>query len=122
MTNYSSGHKAEKVAAEYLAAKGYTIVELNWRHKRAEIDIIAQRRPRFRRSGPMTFFEVKHRKTSNQGRGLDYITPVKLRQMAFAAELWRSQHSSTDEYSLGALELEGVDYAVTACLESIALS
>ena len=120
MTNYSSGHRAERVAADYLRTLGYTIIELNWRHARAEIDIVAQKRPRFSRSGPIVFFEVKHRKSDRHRRGLDYITPAKVRQMGFAAELWLSQQSRSDDYCLGAIELEGLDYTVTACLETIA--
>ncbi len=119
MTNYETGHAAEKVAAEHLTSQGYSIVAMNWRHKRAEIDIVAQKRPRFRRSGPLVFFEVKHRKTDFQGHGLDYITPKKLQQMRFAAQLYVSLTQYTGEYTLGAVELSGADYAVTQCLESI---
>ena len=119
MTNYAHGHDAEKVAARYLEAHGYTILALNWRHTRAEIDIVAQRRPRFRAKGPVVFFEVKYRKTDEQGRGLDYITPKKLEQMRFAAELWVSQNNYDGEYTLGAIELSGSDYAVMQLLESL---
>jgi putative endonuclease len=119
VTNYETGHAAEKVAAEYLKQQGYTIMELNWRHVRAEIDIVAQKRPRFRRPGPLVFFEVKHRKTDRQGRGLDYITPKKLEQMRFAADLYVSAHDYDGEYALGAVELSGHEYAVTNCLENI---
>lgn len=120
MTNYASGHAAEGVAAAYLENEGFVIVARNWRHQRAEIDIIAQRRPRFRAPGPLVFFEVKHRTTGNQGRGLDYITPRKLQQMQFAAELWRSLHDHHGEYTLGAIELAGPDYEVTELLETLA--
>ncbi|QQS69609.1 YraN family protein [Candidatus Saccharibacteria bacterium] len=119
MSNYSSGHRAEQVAAEYLEKQGYTIVELNWRHARAEIDIIAQKRPRFRRPGPLVFFEVKHRKTDNQGRGLDYITPKKLEQMRFAAELYVSLQCYNGKYTLGGIELSGSDYHITQVLDTI---
>lgn len=119
MTNYETGHTAEKVAAEYLQAHGYTIVEMNWRHKRAEIDIVAQKRPRFRKPGPLVFFEVKHRKTDHQGRGLDYITPKKLEQMHFAAELYVSSSKYAGEYVLGAIELSGPDYVVSGCIENL---
>ncbi|PID99277.1 YraN family protein [Candidatus Saccharibacteria bacterium] len=119
MTNYATGHAAEKVAAQYLQAQGYTIVALNWRHRRAEIDIVAQRRPRFRRPGALMFFEVKHRKTDRQGRGLDYITPKKLQQMRFAAELYVSTTGYAGNYALGAIELTGSEYSVTQCLENI---
>ncbi len=120
MTNYSAGHDAEKVAAEYLKKHGYTVLELNWRHARAEIDIVARKRVRFGLGAqPVTFFEVKYRKTAAQGNGLDYITARKLEQMKFAAELWVATHNYSGEYALGAIEIAGDNYSVTAFLDSI---
>jgi len=119
VSNYSSGHRAEQVAAEYLEKQGYTIVELNWRHARAEIDIIARKKLGWRRYGPLIFFEVKHRKTDNQGRGLDYITPKKLEQMRFAAELYVSIGNYHGEYTLGAIELHGLSYEVATLIERL---
>jgi len=114
MTNYATGHRAEKVAARYLQAQGYKVYALNWRHPRAEIDIVAQMG-----GGPVTFVEVKHRTSANQGSGLDYITPTKLRQMSFAAELWVAQHGYRGEYTLGAIELAGAQYEVTGFVPDI---
>lgn len=120
MTNYASGHHAEQVAAEYLRQQGYSTVALNWKHARAEIDIVARKKRRFG-SAPLVFFEVKHRKAAQQGTGLNYITQAKLRQMQFAAELYVTSTGYEGEYVLGAIELSG-DYVVTACVENIILS
>lgn len=120
MTNYSAGHDAEKVAAEYIKRHGYVVLELNWRHARAEIDIIAQKKTLFGLGDKsVVFFEVKYRKTAAQGHGLDYITPKKLNQMKFAAELWVATHNYIGEYTVGAVEVSGDDYAVTAFLENV---
>jgi Holliday junction resolvase-like predicted endonuclease len=119
MTNYATGHAAEKVAAEYLAKQGYDVLDINWRHKRAEIDIIARKHKRFGRQYPLIFFEVKHRKNDTQGTGLEYITPVKIRQMAFAAELYVAISGYVGDYMLGAIELTGQDYAITQVIENI---
>lgn len=118
MTNYAHGHKAERVAAKYLEAKGYKIVALNWRRSRAEIDIVAQKKSLLR-SYPLVFFEVKYRETDQQGKGLDYITPRKLQQMRFAVELYVSQNNYTGEVLLGAIELTGPDYEVAYFLEDL---
>ncbi len=115
MTNYATGHEAEKVAAAYLKKQKYKIVELNWRRPRAEIDIVARKK-----RGPVVFFEVKHRKNTSRGRGLEYITSAKLRQMSFAAQLWISENRYKGEIALGAIELTGEDYEVTAFLETLA--
>ncbi|MEJ0073605.1 MAG: YraN family protein [Candidatus Saccharibacteria bacterium] len=108
MTNYAHGHDAEKIAAEWLEGQGYKVLALNWRHQRAEIDIVARKAHQ-----PLTFFEVKYRQSTGQGSGLDYITTAKLRQMAFAADLYVGMHHYPDEYVLGAIELAGPDYEVT---------
>jgi len=114
MTSYAYGHSAEKVAARYLQQLGYRVYALNWRHPRAEIDIVAQQPP-----GPLLFIEVKYRETTHQGAGLEYITPKKLQQMQFAAELWVAQHRYRGEYTLGAIEVGGSSYAVTNFLPDI---
>jgi uncharacterized protein (TIGR00252 family) len=114
MTGYAHGHQAEKVAARYLQAKGYKVYALNWRHPRAEIDIVAQKP-----GGPLLFVEVKYRETDAYGSGLTYITPTKQRQMRFAAELWLAQHHYQGDYDLAAIEVSGRGYTMTAFIESI---
>lgn len=113
MTNYASGHYAEKVAVEHLRNLCYKVLDVNWKAKSAEIDIVAQKDDR------LVFFEVKHRKSGWQGSGLDYITPAKFNQMQFAAQLWVHTHGYKGEYSLGAIELTGENYEVTAILDEL---
>lgn len=108
MTNVARGHQAERVAADYLRQHGYRVLELNWRRPRAEIDIVARKR-----HGPLVFVEVKYRQRDAQGGGLDYITPRKVRQMRFAAELWVAEQHYPGEFTLAALELAGPTFAVT---------
>ncbi len=106
MTNYSKGHQAELVAAEYLKSKGYKIMDINWKNPLAEIDIIAE-------MGSVVFFvEVKYRRTNLQGYGTDYITNKKIKQMSFAAEMWVSNNNWDGEYQLSAIELSGEDFEV----------
>lgn len=114
MTNYAHGHHAEKIAAEYLTQQGYTIIALNWRRPRAEIDIIARRS-----TEPVRCVEVKYRQSVAQGNGFDYITTAKLRQMGFAARLWATENRYRGEYTLAAIELSGPDYEVTEYIEEL---
>ncbi len=99
-TNYSAGHDAEKLAAEYLESQGFKIHELNWKTRYCEIDIVAEKAKR------MYFVEVKSRKTLLQGSGLDYVTRKKLEQMGFAAEMWVSNHVWTGDYQLAAMSID----------------
>lgn len=113
MTNYASGHQAEKYAAQNLEAKGYEIVALNWRTRYCEIDIVAKKKK------VLYFIEAKYRKNSAQGSGFDYITAKKLEQMQFAARMWVAEHDWQGDYSLGAIEVSGPQFEVTNFLAAI---
>lgn len=101
MSNYLAGHHAEQRAAEYLKTKGYKVVATNWKTRYCEIDIVAQKDNR------VYFVEVKYRRTTNHGHGTDYITPRKLRQMSFAAEMWVHDHAWTGNYQLAVVSIDG---------------
>jgi ribonuclease HII len=109
-SNYQAGHSAELRAAEYLKQQSYKIHELNWKTKYCEIDIVAQK------NNAIYFVEVKYRKTDKQGYGLDYITPKKLKQMRFAAEMWVSANHWKNEYQLAAI---GIDKDVITFVDEL---
>lgn len=112
-SNYSMGHEAESAAARYLEQNGFVLVAINWRTKVCEIDIVAQKHK------TIHFVEVKYRKTTLQGSGLDYITQSKLRRMTFAAELWVSQHAWRGEYQLSAIEVSGYPFEITQFIPNL---
>lgn len=114
MTNYSTGHNAEKIAADYLQDHGFTVQELNWKTRYCEIDIVAEK------NKVMYFVEVKYRKNDYQGTGFDYITSKKLKQMAFAAELWVQENTWKNSYQLAAIELTGDPEVVSCFLTDLA--
>lgn len=99
ITNYSAGHDAEKVAAEFLRTKGFEIVDINWNTPVCEVDIIAKKQ------NVIYFVEVKYRKNDSQGGGFDYITPKKLQQMNFAANCWVQENNYEGDYELSAIEM-----------------
>lgn len=75
-----TGHQAESAVADYLKSKGHTIIEQNHKTPYYEIDLISIK------DDKIYFTEVKYRKNSAHGNGLDAITAAKLSQMHFAAE------------------------------------
>ena len=109
----TAGRQAEHVAAQYLLSQGYVIVDQNWRHPRAEIDIIA------RQGNCLYIVEVKYRRTVQQGAGLDYITPAKLQQLRRALQIWRTSHRWTGEVNLAAIEVSGPAMRVTAFITDL---
>src|SRR5437762_3229260 len=98
-TNYQAGHDAEKEAADYLIGQGYKIIDINWKTRFCEIDIVALR------GSSVYFIEVKYRSSSDFGDGLDYITPKKLQKMQFASELWVAKNNWPGDYQLAALSM-----------------
>jgi len=99
-TSSSTGHQAERRAAAYLAHQGFKLLDQNWKTRYCEIDIVCSKNNR------MYFVEVKYRSNTKQGSGLDYITPRKLRQMHFAAELWVSNHDWSGDYQLAVISVD----------------
>lgn len=113
MSTTAIGRAAESVAAEFLIAKGCTVIAQNWRTRWCEIDIVAVR------DSIIYFVEVKYRKSSIWGDGLEYITAKKLRQMHFAAEFWLAKHTCEGDYRLAAIGLTGEPPRVVRAVSSI---
>jgi uncharacterized protein (TIGR00252 family) len=111
MTTFQTGRQAEAVACAYLEHHGCDIVAQNWRTRRCEIDIIAKR------GNTVYFCEVKYRLHDRQGSGLDYITPKKLEQMRFAAEVWLGRYGWQGECQLCAIEVSGSDFRISGVVK-----
>jgi len=102
----TSGSEAERAVAEYLVKSKYKIVDINWKTKWCEIDIVAEK------NKVMHFVEVKYRFSPYQGGGFDYIHSKKLQQMKRAADSWVLINKWNGEYVLSAAEVAGADYDV----------
>lgn len=68
-----TGKTGEKLAADWLEKKGFTILEKNWRHKRLEVDIIAEK------DNLLHFIEVKSRSSQNYGLPEESVSLKKLK-------------------------------------------
>lgn len=78
-THIELGKKGEELAVQFLLLKGYQIEERNWRHGRAEIDIIA------RKNEKLIFIEVKTRSTDYFGNPEASVDRRKRELIASAA-------------------------------------
>lgn len=105
VTTKALGDAAEEKVAQWLMENGFSIRERNWKTKYCEIDCIAEK------GGTIYFVEVKYRASTNQGGGVAAITPKKLQQMRFAAELYMARHKPTSQPCLAALAVnkDGVE-------------
>jgi len=85
--NLEFGKAAEKAAAKFLKAKGYRILESNYKNKFGEIDIIAQDK------GVICFLEVKARHSLDYGTPQEAVTQNKQRQISrVAVSYLKSNH------------------------------
>jgi len=102
----STGQNAESFVADFLINQGYKILDRNWRNKWCEIDIVAQK------NNIIYFVEVRYRKSSTWGSGVETITPKKYQQMNFAAEFWINSHSLDRNAHLVVASVSGQIYTL----------
>ena len=86
MNKRKVGGEYEKLAASYLVKHGLSIIEMNFRVKAGEIDIIAK-------DGEyLVFAEVKYRSGMNQGGAAYAISASKKRKIYRIAQWYMSMH------------------------------
>ena len=73
------GRRGEVLAAQFLVAKGYEILDENWVHGKAEIDLIVYT------NRQIVFVEVKTRTSVSFGMPEDFVSDAKQKQMELAA-------------------------------------
>ena len=77
------GIYGEDLACKYLQAKGYVILERNFRCRRfGEIDIVASK------AGVLSFIEVKTRRSSRYGNPAEAVTLAKQRKIYRVAQYY----------------------------------
>jgi uncharacterized protein (TIGR00252 family) len=103
MKTTSIGKEAEIKVAKYLKSISFKILEHNWRTRVCEIDLIAQK------ANIIYFVEIKFRSSNEQGDGLEYITPKKLKQIHFAAEIWLQKNEWEGDYRILAASVDSTN-------------
>jgi len=73
------GDKGEQIAVEYLLRQGYTVLATNWRFRKYELDIVAQK------NNELVIVEVKTRATDFFGNPEDAVTPAKQKHLVNGA-------------------------------------
>jgi putative endonuclease len=81
------GSDGEKRAKDYLLDQGYEILELNWRFKKYEVDIISKK------GQTIVFVEVKTRKSNTFGEPEVFVTKEKQRFLIAAANQYIIQNN-----------------------------
>jgi putative endonuclease len=86
MEKRAFGQSGESIATDYLTGRGYTIIEVNWRCRHGEIDIIA------RDASTIVFVEVRSRHSTSTETAFESITTRKRAKMIRAAQLYLAQN------------------------------
>jgi putative endonuclease len=105
----NSGAAAEALAARFLAARGLTIVERNYRCRGGEIDLIARERD------TLVFVEVRLRSGDAFGGARASITAAKRRRLEraashYLAQVGREPPCRFDAILLDALNSERIEW------------
>lgn len=97
------GHWGERKAANYLRLRGYRILEMNYRCRQGEIDIIASNR-KF-----VVFVEVKLRKSAAFGEAKEFVTAAKQGRIITTAQIWLSQNETELQPRFDVIEIYAPD-------------
>lgn len=84
------GRWGEDLAASYLAAQGYQVLERNVRTPHGEIDLVA------RDPGMLVFVEVKTRRSASFGPPEESVTPRKRLHLSASAQAYLQSHPELD--------------------------
>ena len=79
-----TGRTGEQKAADWLIKRGFEVLERNYRHQKAEIDLIV------RKPNLLVFVEVKTRSDTAFGMPEAAVTPVKAALIVSAADHYLS--------------------------------
>lgn len=85
--NRETGSRGERIAEEYLLAKGFTILHRNWRTAHKEVDLIAYE------AGLLVFLEIKTRSGLLFGFPEESVTEAKQNHLRIAAEVFLEKFS-----------------------------
>lgn len=90
------GRQGERAAEAYLRTQGYQILQLNWRYKQLEIDIIAKD------GDVLAFIEVKSRHSLQHGKPSDFVNFKKQRNIIRAAAVYlqRIRHQNDIRFDI----------------------
>ncbi len=79
------GRSGEGIATDWYEARGYEVLERNWRRREGEIDLIV------RKGRAVVFCEVKTRTSDAFGTGAEAVLPAKQRRIRRLASRWLAE-------------------------------
>ncbi len=81
------GRLGENLAAAWYEERGYSLTDRNWRSRRGEIDLIAEK------DNVLVICEVKSRAQARYGTPAEAVTPAKRHRLRLLATEWLATRS-----------------------------
>jgi putative endonuclease len=81
------GAQGEAAAALWYEARGFAVIDRNWRRREGEIDLV------LRRERLLVFCEVKTRSSARFGMPFEAVTRTKQLRLRRLAALWLAEHA-----------------------------
>ena len=103
MATTERGRFGEELAAKFLRKKKYKIVEMNYRCRMGEIDLIVENR------NFLVFVEVKLRKNANFAEALEFVDSRKQDRLRTTAMLYLAQHETEKQCRFDVIEIYASD-------------
>ncbi|RSK49447.1 YraN family protein [Hymenobacter rigui] len=97
------GHAGEDAALRYLLANGYELVHRNYRHRRAEVDLVVRRGQEL-----LVLVEVKARSSARYGYPEEFVTERKRQLLRLAAEQLQEELQWTGDIRFDVIALAPV--------------
>ena len=94
------GREGELIAAAYLESQGYRIRSYNYRAKRGEIDLIAEK------AGILVFVEVKARSSRSHGFPEEAVSEKKAQMLAQTAQHYIEESNWQQDIRFDILSIE----------------
>ncbi|NLF13839.1 MAG: YraN family protein [Anaerolineaceae bacterium] len=94
------GRHGENLAARHLAARGYEILERNWRCGAGELDLVA------RDGACLAFVEVRTRRGQELGSPEESITAAKQARLINLAETYLQEHEWPGPWRIDVVAVE----------------
>lgn len=95
------GKEGEEIAKLYLKRTGHNILASNWRFKKYEVDIIAEK------NNTMIFVEVKARKNNTFGEPEEFVSKAKQKYLVSAAHHYLTEKNIEKESRFDIIAITG---------------
>ena len=96
------GQRGEDAAAQFVMARGWRVVDRNWRCAQGEIDLVALD-PSAR---DLVVIEVKTRSSARYGSGVEAVTARKAARLRRLAAQWLAEHPGAGDEPVEAVRID----------------